>query len=405
MAVNRRIKNIYFTLYQILDTYKVENKRGNVGAMKHIDGIFASDMVIPVRKKIAENHVRNYFFYEIMDIHPNYQKDKISGIELQSYILGKKKHCKAAYYLDNLKECYWNDALQGETPIYIQIKESEKKQINDGEKQKESESDGIWITDSFQEVDLNMTYILERIEKDLLKSMRRYWNVVRSDGAEQTKIDAYADFHVGLTIYEIFLRKFSEQTEKDYLEYTRFTLESKEALEYLNSGEATEEEAMNIVSYFNNYVGDEFYLVEEINKHVALYTAALMCMAFVELYNMRRYYFKKHGEVVSSYINVPKALEFEKNGNSANSIYKLVNELVDKLKEKQFFTEFPIRSTDPIVKNIFALLDYVADDRWATLHMPESAEEIQCTRLHELAVNVAWPLLQRHEQIVVIEEL
>ena len=180
-----KTRSIYLTLYQILDSYKKEmseldstqkqdsesdsekNKplRKNLGAMKYLQGIFAGELVVPVRKKISDEYVSNFFFYEILNIHPNFEKAHVSATELQPYLFGIRDKCKSSYNFETLKKCFVGYQENGASEV--------KMQVLDRESGTRDYFEAGWMSFDFTYVDLDMKFILNKISQELLRYMRQ----------------------------------------------------------------------------------------------------------------------------------------------------------------------------------------------------------------------------------------
>ena len=410
------IKNTYLTLYGIIDKYKKENKKANAGALKHVNGIFASDLMIPVRKKMDPEYLSKFFFYEIMEIRVRFAQDRILTTELPAYILGLREKAKNGYYFDKLTKCYLSPLENGEATVDVfwhgkteeavimldEMAEAEEKL------QSEKKKAGYvydCITLPFQYVQLDSMFVLNQIADKMLKSARKYWSEVRENQKitdEKRKVEAYNDFYVSLNLYEIFLRKFPEETATEYEEYTRFLYTMQEDLEVLNGENPTMNQITEIADYYGKFSGKEFQMVENINEHVALYMASVLCVAFIELYNMK-FYYEPALELISEKQAFPRNLLFEKNANDSYSIRKLAKEFVGKITEKKIFMDLPLHMGHDIVKKIFRFLDYIVEDKKASVHNGD-AEAGRKSKLFKLAMELAYPFLERGDKVLVIRE-
>ena len=332
--VTENIKNTYLTLYEIVEKYQKKNESANVGAMKHVKGSYAAEMIVPVRKKTGYQYISRYFFYEILGIHENFIKDHVNSKELPTYILGKVGSTNYRYVFDKLEKCYHSDSEYKEVPLTVLVKE--KKKNNDGgdrQGEKVSEERKCWEEElTYTIVNLNRTYILELISQALIKSMREFWQSVKhpekaKNGKQKT--DIYRDLHVCLVVYEIFLREFSKQMEEQYEEYTRLLEQMQESLDELNSQELTGEMAENIFTYYSSIDTDRYSEVEEVNRHIVFYTAVLKSVVMIELINLQNFLEndKKFFVVVKRDFNVE--FLFEKNGN--NKIETKVKAVIKKV--------------------------------------------------------------------------
>lgn len=382
--ITETIKNTYLSLYEILDAFQEENKRSNVGAMKHVKGIFVAELIIPTRKRLAYNYITNFFFYEILEMHENFIRDKISARELPSYILGLKSKCNCSYYFDKLEKCYLSDSESEESVVKVYLKDEHEP-----------------IEEKFVHVNLDMLYILEITSKALIKYMRRFWKKVNDNAREEERIEAYSDYYACLTVYEIFLRRFSEQTQGEYEEYSKLLFEAKEACELLNSEDVTKLDAARMFLYFGSIDLSRFSTVEEINRHVVLYTAALQGIAMIEILNLDQYNVHDYSKFLKQREEFPESLFFDKNGNHASSIIRMTKELLQNLMIEEFFAELPLHRNHITIRKLFELFECLLKNRNACIVC--QTNDGKENELYKIAREIAFPLLERNNHILVIK--
>ena len=125
--------------------------------MKHLNGIYTSELIIPVRKKTAFDYIRNFFFFEILEIHENFIGQKISSRILSTYIFDTKRGLKGSFNFNCLLQCFAGWMPDGETKVSVHLK------------------DDTTFDDTFDFVYLDMEYVLDKVAANLLKYMRLYW--------------------------------------------------------------------------------------------------------------------------------------------------------------------------------------------------------------------------------------
>ena len=181
------VKDTYLTLYGILDEHVEKNDKANVGALKHLNGIFVKELIIPVRKKTPYDYIRNFFFFEIMEIHENFLEHHISSKELPSYIFKTKKGKRGSFNFNCIEKCFDGYQEDSETNVKVFQKDC-------ADKTKSS------FEETFDYVFLNMTYILDKISENLLKYMRLYWTAVHKKEEELTK---YKNKYIQMALYSM----------------------------------------------------------------------------------------------------------------------------------------------------------------------------------------------------------
>ena len=131
---------------------------------------------------------------------------------------------------------------------------------------------------------------------------------------------------------------------------------------------------------------------------------ALQCIAFIEMFNLHEHWPKKCEPVVVNHKLFPAGLTFYKNGNSTYAFKKSVKELVQKILATDFFVDLPMHPKHDMVKKLYRFLDYIAESKKVSIHkVAENLEDGERTMLYQLAIDIAYPLLERYSHIIVLE--